>query len=663
MKKCDIIIPVYKAPEWVKLCVYSLMVNTDEKEIHKVYLINDSDDPYTIQCLKNLDQKYKKVEFIQNEKNLGFIKTVNKGLKLSEAPYVLLLNTDCLVTKNAVHKLMNHMEKDSRIGLICPISSNAANLTLDLFPGFHFSMMNELLEKKFLGQTFDACTVVGNCLMIRKECKEKVGLLDEIYGMGYGEETDYQFKAMEKGFTAKVAIDTYVFHKSEVSFGTSKEKQQRLEQNRQIFFDRWNEQYTKELAKYQKNDPIQYIKQNITEEDKQIKLDFAFYLDTILQNAGGVHVIVDLTNYLAIHNCKVNILYDVLGEYKEIMLFAPIKTIEFPKNFQCKELISTLWISTFSAYRLAEKLNCKLINFVQGYEFYFENGSQFGKVELSYKLTNGLLTISHYLQKELKDVYQRDAYVILNGIPYDLIHQEKETKEIQKILLVLRGNIMKGDWLSLDILKKLDSLKKKYEITLLYMNNSISFPNFKSLKVEKIKGPVSRLEMYQLFQKADLYIDTSLSEGFGLNALEAMTAGCVPIVSNSLGIHEYLENDKNGIIISEVNQSDSFVKEILRLTKDLKLYQRYQQNGLETAKKFDLDFKIEEYIRYFLDSQKYEEVTKEFTEEEQKLMESIYKELDQNSKSKFFIYKIAKILPKGFKNRIKKIINLLRQCY
>ena len=251
MKKCDIIIPVYKAPEWVKLCVYSLMVNTDEKEINKIYLINDSDDPYTIQCLKNLTQKYKKIEFLQNEKNLGFIKTVNKGLSLSEAPYILLLNTDCLVTKNTIHKLMNHMEKDSQIGLICPISSNAANLTLDLFPGFHFSMMNELLEKKFLGQTFDACTVVGNCLMIRKECKEKVGFLDEIYGMGYGEETDYQFKAMEKGFTAKVAIDTYVFHKSEVSFGTSKEKQQRLEKNRQIFFDRWKEQYDKELEKYQ----------------------------------------------------------------------------------------------------------------------------------------------------------------------------------------------------------------------------------------------------------------------------------------------------------------------------------------------------------------------------------------------------------------------------
>ena len=50
--------------------------------------------------------------------------------------------------------------------------------------------------------------------------------------MGYGDETDYQFKAHSKGFEAKVAIDTYVFHKSEVSFGTSKEKQERVNYNK-----------------------------------------------------------------------------------------------------------------------------------------------------------------------------------------------------------------------------------------------------------------------------------------------------------------------------------------------------------------------------------------------------------------------------------------------
>ena len=141
-----------------------------------------------------------------------------------------------------------------------------------MFEGYSYMQMDKLLERKFSGMCFDACTVVGNCLLITRECLDKTGYLDEAYGTGYGEETDYQFKAMKHGFEAKVAIDTYVFHKSEVSFGTSKEKQEKLNKNRQLFFSRWGEEYNRLMEKYIKNDPIKYINDNITEKDK--KLDF-----------------------------------------------------------------------------------------------------------------------------------------------------------------------------------------------------------------------------------------------------------------------------------------------------------------------------------------------------------------------------------------------------
>ena len=185
------------------------------------------------------------------------------GLDLTDAEYVLLLNTDCLLSKNTIPKLMAYMQSDKNIGLICPISSNAANLSLDIFEGYSYMQVNEILEKNFSGMIFDACTVVGNCLLISRECLNRVGKLDEIYGTGYGEETDYQFKAHEKGFLAKVAIDTYVYHKSEVSFGNSKEKKEKQAKNSKIFFDRWGDQYNKKMALYLQNDPIKYIKPNL----------------------------------------------------------------------------------------------------------------------------------------------------------------------------------------------------------------------------------------------------------------------------------------------------------------------------------------------------------------------------------------------------------------
>ncbi len=662
MKKCDVIIPVYKAPEWVKLCVYALFNNSDEKDLNKVYLINDCNDEATINCLRNLEKKYSKITILQNQKNVGFIKTVNRGLKISEADYVLLLNTDCLVSKNTIGKLMKHMDTDEKIGLICPISSNAANLTLDLYSGFNYSMMNELLEKKFNGKLFDACTVVGNCLMISKNCIQNVGFLDEAYGTGYAEETDYQFKAMEKGFKAKVAIDTYVFHKSEVSFGTSKEKQEKLNKNRELFFSRWQDDYNREMKKYLKNDPIKYIEKNITEEDKKVELNSLFYLNGILQNAGGVHIIVDLVNYLAIQNQKVNIVYDVMGEYKEIMLFNPISSSNIPKDFSCKEIISTIWLSTYVAYELANKLNCKLTNFVQGYETYFENGLNYGYVELSYKLSDSILTISNYLKNELKNVFDVPSTVITNGVPYDVLAKKNTHEKASVITMILRNNCMKGDWINLDILKKLDKKGYKIKVNVVYMDEHIKFPKLENIYLNKILGPIGRQEIYALLQKTDIYIDCSLSEGFGLTALEAITAGCVSVTSDSKGVREYMENEKNGFVIKEVNDSDKYVEAVERLIKDSNLFRNMIENNQKISEKFDYDKKVDEYIAFLNDNARFKKRIA-LNKEEKQMVTEINDLFKKSKKSKSLIFKLARRLPKGVKRRIKKIINLLKQCY
>ena len=84
MKKCDIIIPVYKSPEWVKLCVYAIFKTTDAGYLNKVILIDDCDDEITDNLLNNIKNKYgDKIKVLKNNKNLGFVKSTNKGLKES----------------------------------------------------------------------------------------------------------------------------------------------------------------------------------------------------------------------------------------------------------------------------------------------------------------------------------------------------------------------------------------------------------------------------------------------------------------------------------------------------------------------------------------------------------------------------------------------------
>ena len=319
--KVDIIIPIYNSLEWLKLCIKALFTNTNYDILGKVYLIDDCSEKNVIDFLKIIQRKYgDMVEVIRNKKNQGFVKNCNKGMKISKNDFVLLLNTDCILSKNAIEKMANNMSKDKKIGLMCPISSVAANLSYSIPEGLSFMKVNEIFENQFKGKIFDACTVVGNCLMISRDCINKVGYFDEIYEKGYTEETDYQFKALKKGFKAKVTIDTYVYHECRVSFGESKKQLDIRAKHLEIFFNRYGKEYNRLMEKYQKNNPIDYINKNINYNDLKFKNIYEFKKkDKNIQN------LVNYFNQLIIDGFDIQFLTKnkKLLNYNGIILFNP----------------------------------------------------------------------------------------------------------------------------------------------------------------------------------------------------------------------------------------------------------------------------------------------------------------------------------------------------
>ena len=670
MSKCDIIIPIYNSPEWVKMCVYALYKNTPNEYIGKVILMNDNSDELTCNCIENLKRKYEKIEVYKNESNLGFIKNVNRGMDKTTAEYILLLNTDCLVSKNTIPKLIEHMEKNKKIGLICPISSNAANLSYDIPEHYSYMQVDELFYKNFKGMDFDACTVVGNCLMISRQCMEKTGYLDEIYGMGYGDETDYQFKAHEKGFEAKVAIDTYVYHKSEVSFGTSPEKQKRLENNRNIFFDRWGEAYNKKMQEYVKNDPIEYIKNNLKIEEKP-EPEVLFFLPDIHQKAGGVHMVVDIVNYLNINGCFANILTERIHEYKEIMIFTP----SYMKNLneiKPKCIVGTIYPTIFFCETIAKHYNIPCVNFMQGYEPCFDNGEIYSWAELACKNSQNILAISQFLKEKCIKNFNKEAEVITNSINTDLLYNvNKQEKEKKQITLVFRDSFPKGDFILNEILKQLTLLKNyNFEINVIYMKKTM-FPinNSTNININFYKGPLNRKEVSNILFKTDIFVDASLMEGFGLMALEAMAAGAVPVISQSFGVDEYAIDNENCFLIKEVNNAERYIEKIELLLQDNEKIKKMSKKAQEKSIEFDIDKNVNKYIEYFRNvkikeiklTEKEKEESARWNVKEENLFKQNKVNTDMVSKKRRVYQKMLKIFPKGLKTKVKKFLLKLVQ--
>lgn len=97
-----------------------------------------------------------------------------------------------------------------------------------------------------------------------------------------------------------------------------------------------------------------------------------------------------------------------------------------------------------------------------------------------------------------------------------------------------------------------------------------------------LTGRISETEKLRLYNMADLYVFTSLYEGFGLSPLEAMACGTPVICSNRSSLPEVV--GEGGILVDPV--PEKLAGAMSRVLNDPYLQRRLGQQGLEQARKF-----------------------------------------------------------------------------
>ncbi len=87
-------------------------------------------------------------------------------------------------------------------------------------------------------------------------------------------------------------------------------------------------------------------------------------------------------------------------------------------------------------------------------------------------------------------------------------------------------------------------------------------------------------------EEAELFVMPSLREPFGLTVLEAMSKGCVPIVSNSGALPEIVSDGVDGILFKCGDSRDLAQKMIALVNNKTKL-SMLRDNGGKKVTKFD----------------------------------------------------------------------------
>ena len=119
-------------------------------------------------------------------------------------------------------------------------------------------------------------------------------------------------------------------------------------------------------------------------------------------------------------------------------------------------------------------------------------------------------------------------------------------------------------------------------------------------KVEML-GRLSSERVLELLASADIFLLTSDFEGLPMSLLEAMSAGCVPVVYDiHSGVRDAIEDGVNGMFVSH-GDTDAMAQTIIRLHKDRESLERMSMACVYTHhERFSSDLMAARYKALFL---------------------------------------------------------------
>jgi GT2 family glycosyltransferase len=175
--KISIVIPTYNhLDDCLRPCVESIIQHTNLENVEVLIVANGCKDG-TREYIESLGKPFK---LIWEDDGIGFTKATNIGIKQAKGEYVILLNNDTIFldkgqSKNTwIEMLIKPFKEDDKVGITGPLQ------LYDNYAGYD--------------------VMIFFCVMIRKEVFDKIGILDESYSPGGGEDIDFCVRAMQAGY-------------------------------------------------------------------------------------------------------------------------------------------------------------------------------------------------------------------------------------------------------------------------------------------------------------------------------------------------------------------------------------------------------------------------------------------------------------------------------
>ncbi len=206
--------------------IYKTVTDIDQE----IYVVDNNSTDGSQEAVRN---GFPDVKLIENSTNTGFAHANNQALSVMQGRFAVLLNSDAVLQEGAIKSLLTFMINTPGAGIAGVQLLNedgSRQNSIDNFPSLETEILNKSILRFFFPDKYpgkgrvyhnpiEVDSVIGACMMVRKEAIDEAGFLDEDYFI-FLEETDWCFRMYKKGWKVYHVPDSRVFHLS----GHSKKK-------------------------------------------------------------------------------------------------------------------------------------------------------------------------------------------------------------------------------------------------------------------------------------------------------------------------------------------------------------------------------------------------------------------------------------------------------
>lgn len=223
-KSISVVIPNYNGKKLLELYLPSVFHALKFQDIaYEIIIVDDASKDDSILFL---NEQYPTITVIKNQINLGFSKTINKGIFAAKNELILLLNSDVKLEKDYFTAQFKYFKNQNTFGVMGRIMNfdgkkieDAARLLIN--KGFKFKANKFYYSENKTDEIYTTYLSGANALVDRIKIQE-LGGFDEIYSPFYFEDFDLGLRAWKMGWFCYYEHQSICYHKVSATTNTMK---------------------------------------------------------------------------------------------------------------------------------------------------------------------------------------------------------------------------------------------------------------------------------------------------------------------------------------------------------------------------------------------------------------------------------------------------------